>query len=240
MATPEEELENHLERLTTELALAIPSLVAGASLEQVAVEFPTLVTTLSDDALEFTLQFYEDLSPTSSYIPKAFPDESFEDRLAASARYAVVSPTETESVLEGTGIRALHDVSRNNLIKNVRQERGRWARIPAPDACGFCRLLGARGPVYRSEHAALASHDRCKCRARIARPGMTLERPDYMSGWNDDYLRHRQSVINAGGPVTGKAGRNAIVNSWNRELFADGTRERSRTPSVDNGTRNVA
>lgn len=200
-----------------------------------------LVTTLSDDALEFTLEFYEDLAPARSYIPKVFPDDTLQDRLAASARFAVVSETDTESLLEGTGVRAIRDVSRNTLIKNVREEGGRWARIPAPDACGFCRLLGARGPVYRSEHAALASHDKCKCKARIARPGMTLERPAYMAGWNDDYKRHRRSVIDAGGPVTGKAGRNAIVNSWNRELFADGTRTRStRSPGVDNGVRDVA
>jgi hypothetical protein len=224
----EEELERHLDHLELELAAAIPSLVAGASLAQVAAEYPMLVTTLSDDGLEFTLQFYEDLAPSRSYMPRAFPDDTLEDRLAANARWAMAKTLDPETHLEGSGIRAIRDVSRNNLIANVRQEKGRWARIPAPDACGFCRLLGARGPVYRSEHAALASHDRCKCKARIARPGMTLVRPDYMSGWNDDYLRHREAVIAAGGRVTGKEGRNNIVNSWNRELFATG--QRTRTP----------
>lgn len=201
------------------------------------------VTTLSDDALQFSLEFYEDLAPARSYIPRVFPDDTLSPRLAASARWAVSKHEDPSPFLEGTGIRAIRDVSRNNLISNVRQEGGRWARIPAVDACGFCRLLGARGPVYKSAHAALASHDKCKCKARVARPGMTLERPEYMSGWNDDYLRIRQSVINAGGTVTGKQGRNNIVNAWNRELYATGVRTREpkgTTPSIDNIARDVA
>ena len=202
-----------------------------------------LVTTLSDDALQFTLEFYMDLAPNLPYNPQAFRDETLFQRLAASARFAVVDPAPTEVLLEGTGVRAIRDTSRNNLIKNVRAEKhgARWARIPADNACGFCRMLGTRGPVYHSEHAAAASHDKCKCGVVVARPGMTLERPEYMSGWNDDYLRHRQAVIDAGETVTGKQGRNNIVNSWNRELFALGIRERSvSTPRVDNSARDVA
>lgn len=201
------------------------------------------MTTLSDDALAVSLEYYEDLAPARTYVPRAFPDDTMSARLAASARWAVVKHDEPAPLLEGTGVRAIRDTSRNTLIRNVREERGRWARVPAIDACGFCRLLGARGPVYRSEHAALASHDDCKCRARIARPGMTLERPEYMSGWNDDYKRHRESVIAAGGTVTGKQGRNNIVNSWNRELYANGTRTRTPkggSPAIDNGIRDVA
>jgi hypothetical protein len=182
---------------------------------------------LADEAVVITLDHYRDLAPSLSYVPRAFPDETLPDRLAASARFAVVSETDTKALLEGTGIRTLHDVSRETLIKNVRREGGKWARVPAFDACGFCRLLGTRGPVYSSKHAALASHDGCTCEARIARPGQRLERPKYMDGWNDDYERVRRRVEAAGGPLTGKAGRNAIVNEWNKELFATGIRQRS-------------
>lgn len=235
---PEDQLQEELDRVTAELAAAIPNLLAGASLAQVAEEFPMLVTSLNDDAIEITLEYYEDLAPSRRYMPRVFPDESIEDRLAASARWAMAKTQEPSLALEGTGVRAIHDSSRNTLIKNVRAEGGKWARIPSYDACGFCRLLGSRGPVYRSEHAALASHDRCKCKARVARPGMTLVRPEYMSSWDDDYRRHRSAVIAAGGTVTGKQGRNNIVNSWNRELYATGVR--TRTPAVDVGARDVA
>lgn len=183
---------------------------------------------LGDDVVETTLEYYADLAPHLSYIPKPFVDQSLSDRLAASARFAVASGTDTRSLLEGTGIRTLHDVSRETLIRNVRKERGKWARVPAYDACGFCRLLGTRGPVYSSKHAALASHDGCTCEARIARPGQRLERPKYMDGWKNDYKRVRSRVVASGGPTTGKEGRNAIVNAWNQELFATGVRSRSR------------
>lgn len=183
---------------------------------------------LADDVTEATLEHYADLAPSLSYIPQPFPDKTLPDRLAASARFAVASETDTESLLKGTGVRALHDVSRETLIKNVRKEGGKWARIPAYDACGFCRLLGTRGPVYSSKHAALASHDGCGCEARVARPGMRLERPKYMRGWNDDYERVRGRVEAAGKPTSGKDGRNAIVNEWNRELYAKGIRSRSK------------
>ena len=182
---------------------------------------------LADDALQTSLEYYVDLAPARSYVPQPFSDDSLGDRLKASARFAVVRDIDTAASLAGTGSRAIRDTSRNALIRNIREERGRWARIPAPDACGFCRLLGTRGPVYHTKRNALASHDWCGCEARIARPGQELKRPAYMDGWNDDYERVRSRVQRAGGPLTGRAGRNAIVNEWNKELYATGVRTRS-------------
>ena len=229
-------LKEDLANLEAELKHLIPQLLAGASPRAVAEEYPLVVMGLADDAVEISLEHYADLAPSRSYIPRPFPDESLSDRLAASARFAVVSGTDTASLLEGTGVRTLHDVSRETLIKNVRREGGKWARIPAFDACGFCRVLGTRGPVYRSKHAALASHDGCTCEARIARPGQRLERPKYMDGWNDDYQRHV-------GAAKGKSGRdqiNAIANSWNRELFATGVRTRSKRGHTEEDLRDAA
>lgn len=183
---------------------------------------------LRDDAIAATIDYYIDLAPRLDYTPTPAEDKTLPQRLATSARVAVVKSADTASLLEGTGIRAIHDGSRETLIRNVRRERGKWARIPSYDACGFCRLLGTRGPVYSSKHAALASHDGCGCEARIARPGMRLERPTYMAGWNDDYQRIRARVEAAGGPTSGKAGRNAIVSEWNKELYAKGIRSRSK------------
>jgi len=221
-------LQEELANLGAELVSLIPRLLVGASPRAVAEEYPLAVTALADDARELSLQYYVDLAPSLSYVPLPFEDETLPDRLAASARSAVVSPTDTQSLLEGSGIRAIYDTSRETLIRNVRKERGKWARVPAADACGFCRLLGTRGPVYSSKHAALASHDGCGCEARIARPGMRLERPKYMDGWNDDYERIRSRVERLGKPTSGKEGRNAIVSEWNKELYAKGIRTRSK------------
>lgn len=183
---------------------------------------------LRDDALASTLQYYIDLAPQLDYNPTPADDRTLPQRLATSARVAYLAEVDTVSRLEGTGIRAINDGSRETLIRNVRKEKGKWARIPAYDACGFCRLLGTRGPVYSSKNAALASHDGCGCEARIARPGMRLERPKYMAGWNNDYQRVRGRVEAAGGPTTGREGRNAIVNEWNKELYAKGIRIRGK------------
>lgn len=191
---------------------------------------------LADDVVEATLDYYHDLAPRNRYVPKPFPDDTLPDRLAASARSAVASDTDTTARLQGSGVRALHDVSRNTLIENVRKERGKWARVPAYDACGFCRILGTRGPVYRSKTVALASHDGCGCEARVARPGSRLVLPKYMDGWNDDYRRHV-------GAAKGKYGRdqiNAIANSWNRELFATGVRSRSKAGHNEEELRDAA
>jgi len=49
-----------------------------------------------------------------------------------------------------------------------------------------------------------------------------------MDGWNDDYERVRARVVAAGGPTSGKEGRNAIVNEWNKELYAKGIRTRGK------------
>lgn len=198
------------------------------------------VMDLVDEAVEATLEYYADLAPSLSYIPRPFPDHTVGERLAASARFAVVSPTDTASLLEGTGIRTIHDSSRETLIRNVRREGGKWARIPAYDACGFCRVLGTRGPVYRSKAVALASHDGCGCEARVARPGQRLERPKYMAGWNDDYSRHQSRVVAAGGPTSGRGAINAIANSWNKELYSTGVRTRSKPKAEHPALRDAA
>ncbi|UOW93073.1 capsid maturation protease [Mycobacterium phage NoShow] len=218
-----EELRTELEELERELRRLLPGILAGASRRVIEREFPEAVMALRDDAITSTLDYYVDLAPRLDYNPFPAEDETLPRRLATSARVAVVQPTDTASLLEGVGIRAIHDGSRETLIQNVRKERGKWARIPAYDACGFCRILGTRGPVYRSKHAALASHDGCGCEARIARPGMRLERPAYMRTWNDDYERHRDAVS-----ASGRDALKAIANSWNRELYAQGIRVRGK------------
>lgn len=222
------DLKTELELLDEELRRLIPRLLVGARPKQVAEDYPVAVMELVDEAVHTTLEYYVDLAPRNRFTPRPVDDETLPDRLAASARSAVVSATDTVSLLEGSGVRAIHDASRNTLIENVRRERGRWARIPAYDACGFCRILGSRGPVYRSKHAALASHDGCGCEARIARPGMSLKRPAYMDGWDEDYKRHREAVKAAGLSLTGRDAINNIANSWNKELYATGVRSRKK------------
>lgn len=185
---------------------------------------------LASDAAEWTVQYYDDLIPESDFVPEPFEDDTLEPRLAASARFAI-QENATDAFLEGTGIRAIHDHARSTLIQNVEREGGKWYRIPRAEACGFCRLLATRGPVYKSAHAAAASHDHCECKVAVQRPGMTVERPTYMRSWDNEYRKYRSEVIRAGQQPS----LDNIVNAWNRGIRAD-----QRARGVDTDTRDVA
>ncbi|QXN76686.1 hypothetical protein [Mycobacterium phage Maco6] len=217
------EYNSQLEALEEELRLMLPALLQEQA-QDLIEEYLLGVTELADEATVVSLQYYEELKPRSLYVPEPYVDESLEPRLRRTVQYAVseASP-DAESILNGAGIRAIRDQSRSTLITNVQVEGGRWGRIPAADACGFCRLLGVRGPVYKSQNAAMASHNNCRCQVGVERPGMSYTRPKYMAGWNDEYeaaksrvseRRQRQSLKN-------------IVREWNKmirhpEEFAKG------------------
>lgn len=57
---------------------------------------------------------------------------------------------------------------RDTIITNRKQDPAcvGWKRITRGSAsCKFCRMLAARGAVYRKETATFASHDSCMCTA---------------------------------------------------------------------------
>lgn len=187
---------------------------------------------LTDDANHYTTEYYDDLVPRSNFMAKAHTDGTLADRLEAAARYALSEAVgDAASQLERTGTRAIHDASRSTLIANVDREGGRWLRIPSEHSCGWCRILGTRGPVYRSEHAACASHDKCKCRVAVERPGMTVMRPRYMRSWNNEYDKFRREVIRSGQDPN----MDNIANAWNRSIRAE-----LRTQGIDDSHVRVA
>ncbi len=55
---------------------------------------------------------------------------------------------------------------RDTIITNRKRDPAAagWKRITSPGSkCGFCRMLAARGAVYKETTAYFASHDWCKC-----------------------------------------------------------------------------
>lgn len=44
-------------------------------------------------------------------------------------------------------------------------ETAGWMRIASPAACGFCKMLAAKGAIYRKATATFAAHDSCRCTA---------------------------------------------------------------------------
>ena len=207
------ELEEALTGLTAELALLVAGMELARPLDQVVAEYLASVTMLADEATEWSLQYYEELLPGSSFTPEPFDDPTLKPRLTNSAKFAM-GEKDPRYVLQGSGDRAIMDQGRSTLIHNAKREGSNWYRIAGPKSCGFCRLLATRGPVYSSAHAAAASHDRCKCRVAVQRPGMTHTPPKHMHGWNDDYENLRAQVIKDGQ----KPDLKNIVNAWNRQI----------------------
>jgi hypothetical protein len=182
------------------------------------------VTTLADDATALSVIYYDELVPNTNYFAQEFVDVTLDARVEANLRNALVQD-DTPAFLEGSGTRAIRDQARSTLIHNAEREGGRWFRIASADACGFCRLLATRGPVYKSAHAAAASHDKCKCRVAVERPGMTHKQPSYMHRWGDDYKRIRNDVIALGKEPS----LDNIANAWTVEV-----RREQRALGIDN------
>ena len=200
---------------------------------QAVEEYRINVTMLADDATEFSKEFYRDLDPSSSVRPEGYLDRTLEPRVEANGRFAFSDsgPEDVAGQLERSATRAVSDQARNTLIHNTEREGGKWYRIASATACGFCRLLATRGPVYKSAHAACASHDNCQCKVDVVRPGMTHTPPAHMRGWDADYRKYRREVIDLGQ----KASLNNIVNAWNR-----GIRAELRSLGVDDSHLDVA
>lgn len=181
-------------------------------------EYLLEVTGLADEATELSLEYYAELKPSSLYVPEPFVDPSLEARLRNTADFALSDRSpETSSVLQGAGLRAIRDQGRSTLIANADAEKGRWFRAASADSCGFCRMLTIRGPVYRSEHAAAASHNGCNCKVAVVRPGMSYTRPKYMAGWNDEYERAKELTSARGEQHSLKN----VVREWNRIIKAE-------------------
>lgn len=56
---------------------------------------------------------------------------------------------------------------RDTIIENRRKDPAAvgWRRIARGDGCGFCRMLAAKGAVFRQATATFAAHNNCDCTA---------------------------------------------------------------------------
>ncbi|ORA23409.1 hypothetical protein [Mycobacterium aquaticum] len=121
--------------------------------------YPALAMPYLDLAAQTTATFYADQPvgpqpPGQEFVPDVPTDLVPADRLAASARWALLQAKPIPA-LQGSAMRAVFDGSRDTIIHNVDREKGaRWARHASANACAFCRMLATRRAVYTSEAAA--------------------------------------------------------------------------------------
>lgn len=183
--------------LQTKIDRFVPTVVRLGRRELLAFitdAFPELVTPFLVASGDLTATWYEDQLPGSDF--RAVPaDLAPVNQLAILGRWSMLQP-DPAVALGGTGTRALFQASRDTVVLNAGREGVRWARHASANACGFCRVLAIRSAVYRSEDAALKSHDHCHCIAVPVRDG-EYEPAPYLEQWTRDY-----KAAQAGGAST--------------------------------------
>lgn len=99
---------------------------------------------------------------------------------AYESRLAQMSPTEslmaTVTHITARADTEPHRVAREATAVTASEHGMRWARIPEPGACAFCRMLASRGAVYTKETVlrtddGLKYHPHCRCRAKAMKAG---------------------------------------------------------------------
>lgn len=159
--------------------------------------YPELITPFLAAAADLTATWYEEQSGPVGY-QAITPDLAPVEQLGTSARWALTQSGPVIA-LGGAGTRTIFATSRDTVITNVRRERVKWARHASPNACGFCRLLATRGPVYWSQEAAQKAHDYCHCIGVPDRDGSYQPAP-YVAEWKRDY----KAAVKGGAKTVGE------------------------------------
>lgn len=71
------------------------------------------------------------------------------------------------SRISGAVTRLVLEPNRETIVRSVAADKQAvgWQRNVRAEACKFCRMLAARGGVYKRETALVAAHDNCQCAA---------------------------------------------------------------------------
>lgn len=110
------------------------------------------------------------------------------------------------SNVEGVATRLVTNVGRGAIVDAVAEDRQAVgvARVAAPDACAFCRVMAIRGPVYKNERTAgrtanaqfvgageFKYHNHCRCTAVPYFQGQEWDPQPQVQEWQRQYERAR-------------------------------------------------
>ena len=138
---------------------------------------PPFIDTWTVAVAALAADWYDDLREEEQ-IPGVFtaivPDlgDQGADELAGFASEAILGPEPDfalfRSRVEGGAQRRIANAARETVMTSSVQDpkaRG-WRRVVRPGACGFCRMLAARGYAYKTKDSStFGSHDHCSCSA---------------------------------------------------------------------------
>jgi hypothetical protein len=96
---------------------------------------------------------------------------------------------QAEKKAEQVAQKLVTDTGRGTVQEAVRQDRQAtaWARSAALGACAFCKLLAARGAVYKRDTADFRAHDGCHCGVVPVFKGQRFELSPHAREWERIY-----------------------------------------------------
>jgi hypothetical protein len=102
--------------------------------------------------------------------------------------------SQAEKKAEQVAQKLVADTGRGTVRDAVRQDRQAtaWARSAARGACAFCKLLAARGAVYKQDTADFRAHDGCHCGVIPVFKGQRFELSPHASEWERIYREFAQ------------------------------------------------
>ncbi|MGW4834779.1 VG15 protein [Streptomyces globisporus] len=97
-----------------------------------------------------------------------------------------------EKKAEGVAQKLVTDQGRGTVQAAVQQDRMAvgYARAAALGACAFCRLLAARGMVYKRDTADFRAHDGCNCGVIPVFRGQRFELSAHAQEWDRLYREY--------------------------------------------------
>jgi hypothetical protein len=100
--------------------------------------------------------------------------------------------TQAEKKAEQVAQKLVTDTGRGTVQGAVRQDRQAtaWARSAALGACAFCKLLAARGAVYKQDTADFRAHNGCHCGVVPVFRGQRFELSPHAREWERLYREY--------------------------------------------------
>ena len=166
-----------------EQASEVVSALRGAAdrkREQAFATFPGLIDYFAVGASALAADFYEEerdgANPSSPFlVVPVIPDRS--EKVGNAIAWATKPFYEREArvadMLEAEVERRFQVIVDSEVKRpyadTIQSNRKRdpdavgWKRVASGAGCGFCRMLAAKGAVYRKDTAYFAAHDNCTC-----------------------------------------------------------------------------
>lgn len=135
---------------------------------------PDVVAYYSEGSAAVAADFYDD-SRAAARAAGRFAAEAVVLDRTVKIRRGVAWASEPLSTLDDAAAMArFEEIVRTELVRPYRDTittnrlrdpaAAGWKRVTSPGTkCGFCRMLAARGAVYRESTAYFAAHNNCRC-----------------------------------------------------------------------------